>query len=612
VTLFARAVFVLLVAASFAAFFVAQRLKSAPPVARIRAITHQFSPNGDHRGDVARARIRVRRDDDVTVTVVGVDGSEVRRLVAGARARKDRPVRVTWDGTNADGQRARDGIYRLRVSLRKAGRAVTLEPGLRLDTVAPRPTVLVGGPDGSRWITGPVAGPVPFRVRVVSAAFPTQLRVLRTDQGAPREVAAFSLPPNVRTGQWDGRIAGAPAPAGTYLLVAAVRDRAGNVGTSTPLPPAPGAGRGQPGISVRTLLAQPPADRVRAGGPVAFAVDSRGRPYSWAIRRLGATKPRSKGKRKSGGALNLRAPSGPSGVYLLDLVAGRDETTVPFAVQATTSSRLLVVLPAITWFGRDQLDDDRDGLPNTLDNGGPAAYPRLLASGLPQDFSSQAPLLKFLDRQRIRYDLTTDLTLAVERSGLSNEREGVVLAGPLRWISTPLAQRLHRYVTGGGRLASFGTETLRRGVGIGRARLVRPTQPTASDPFGTRLRPQRRLPAAARPLQPLADEGATGLLTGVETLPGFTEVEESTPSGRVKVAVGALDEEAQRKAEAAGEPAPEPLPALALTEVGNGILIRVGLPQWGARLTGGVTAVEQVTRNIADILRGAKPKIRSF
>jgi hypothetical protein len=167
-------------------------------------------------------------------------------------------------------------------------------------------------------------------------------------------------------------------------------------------------------------------------------------------------------------------------------------------------------------------------------------------------------------------------------------------------------------VTGGGRLASFGTETLRRGVGIGRARLVRPTQPTASDPFGTRLRPRRRLPPGARSLQPLADEGATGLLTGVEALPGFTEVEESTPSGRVKAAVGAVDEDAQRKAEAAGEPAPEPLPALALTEVGKGILIRVGLPQWGARLTGGAIPVEQVTRNIADILRGAKPKIRSF
>jgi hypothetical protein len=613
VTLPARAVFVLLVGATFAAFFVAQRLKSSPPVAKIRAISHQFSPNGDHLRDKARIRIRVRRDDDVTISIVDAAGAEVKRLVAGMPAQRDRRVRVVWDGTTDAGARARDGIYRVRVSLRRAGRAATLEPGLRLDTVAPRPTLFAGGPDGTRWITGPVAGPVPFHVRVVSPRFRTLMRVLRTDQGAPREVAAFSLAPRVRDGTWDGTVAGAPAPPGTYLLVAAVRDRAHNVGTSAPLPPAPGEVRGQPGVSVRALLAQPPADPVRAGGPVEFAVDSRGRPYRWAIRRLGEARPRSKGKRKSGGALSLRAPKGPSGVYLLDLFAGKDTTTVPFAVQAPTASPLLVVLPAITWFGRDALDDDRDGLPNTLGGGGPAGYPRLLANGLPQDFSSQvAPLLKFLDRQKLRYDLTTDLTLGVQRSGLSSEREGVLLAGPMRWISTPLGQRLRRYVTGGGRLASFGAGTLRRGVGIGRSRLVRPTQPTDTDPFGTRLRPQRRLAGDLGALQPLADEGATGLLTGVETLPGFSEVEESDPSGRVQAAVGAVDTQAQQDAEAAGEQLPESYPALALTQVGKGIVIRVGLPQWGARLTARVTQAQQLTRNIVDILRGATPQIRSF
>jgi hypothetical protein len=613
VTLLARVVFVLLVGATFAAFFVAQRLKSSPPVARIGAISHQFSPNGDHRRDTARIRIRVRRDDDVTISIVDAADSEVKRLEGDVPARRDRPVRVAWDGTTDSGGRAREGLYRVRVSLRRAGRAVTLEPGLRLDTVAPRPTVFAGGPDGTKWITGPVAGPVPFRLRVVSPQFPTRMRVLRTDQGAAREVAAFSLPPRVREGVWDGKVAGAPAPPGTYLLVVAVRDRAGNVGTSAPLPPSPGDVRGQPGVSVRALLAQPPADPVRAGAPVQFAVDSRGRAFSWAIRRLGEARPRSKGKRKSGGELNLRAPTGPSGVYLLDVAAGKDATTVPFAVQAATASPLLVVLPAITWFGRDAVDDDRDGLPNTLDNGGPAGYPRLLAGGLPLEFSSQvAPVLKFLDRQKIRYDLTTDLTLGVERSGLSSEREGVLLAGPLRWISTPLGRRLRSYVTGGGRLASFGAGTLRRGVGIGRSRLVRPTQPTGTDPFGTRLRPQRRLPGVPAALQPLADEGATGLLTGVETLPGFTDVEESAPSGRVLAAIGAADPKAQQEAEAAGQPLPESYAALALTQVGKGIVIRVGLPQWGARLTARETQVQQLTHNIADILRGAKPQIRSF
>jgi len=80
----------------------------------------------------------------------------------------------------------------------------------------------------------------------------------------------------------------------------------------------------------------------------------------------------------------------------------------------------------------------------------------------------------------------------------------------------------------------------------------------------------------------------------------------------VRVALAAVDQAALAEAEAAGEPPPETYPALALTQVGKGMVIRVGLPQWGARLKAGALPVQQLTRNIADILRGAKPRIRTF
>ena len=623
-SLFARVVFVLLVAATFSAFFAAQRLKSAPPVATIKRITHHFSPNGDGRRDVARARIRVRKDDDVTISVVDDDGTEVRRLASAVAATNERSVRVRWDGRTATGAIAPEGAYRLRVSLRRGGRAVTLNPGLSIDITAPRPTVLAGGPDGTKWITGPVAGPVPFRVRVVSERFPTRMRVLRTDLGDPREVAGFTLPPGVREGEWDGQAGGAPAPPGTYQLVALVRDQAGNVGRSAP--DGPGPVRGQPGVSVRALLAQPPADPVRAGDPVKFAVDSRGRPYRWRIFRAGAgEEPRSvrrrrarrqepprKGRKPSGGELTVRAPEGPSGVYVLRVKSGSHATTVPFAVQGERAAPILVVLPAATWFGRDTLDDDRDGLPNTLENGSAAAYPRLLAGGLPSGFGTDvAALLAFLDEQKIHYDITTDLTLAASRSGLTGERQGVLLVGPFRWVSTELARRLRRYASEGGRVASFGADSLRRGVDIARDRLLRPLPPSDTDPFGTRLRPVRRIPRG-QSLQPIADEGDTGLLTGVESLPGVSEVEESEPSDRVRVALAAVDVAALEQAETAEEPLPEAYPALALSELGEGMVIRVGLPEWGAELRAGSVPVRQLTRNIADILRGAEPQIRSF
>jgi hypothetical protein len=187
----------------------------------------------------------------------------------------------------------------------------------------------------------------------------------------------------------------------------------------------------------------------------------------------------------------------------------------------------------------------------------------------------------------------------------------VLLAGPLRWISAEVARRLRRYVTDGGRLASFGADSMRRGVAVARDRLLRPLPPDDTDPFGTSFRRQRKLESAP-PLQPVADDPGTGLLTGVAELPGFSALEESEPSERVRVALAAIDQAALDAAEAADEELPPSYPALALTDVGEGIVIRVGLPEWGARLKQRSPPVQQLTRNIADILRGAEPAIRTF
>jgi len=106
VSLLARAVFVLLVVATFSAFFVAQRLKSAPTVANLRSISQHFSPNDDGRRDVARIRLRIRRDDDVTVSMVDDLGTEVKRLATAVPATPEEPLRLSWDGTANDGSDA--------------------------------------------------------------------------------------------------------------------------------------------------------------------------------------------------------------------------------------------------------------------------------------------------------------------------------------------------------------------------------------------------------------------------------------------------------------------------------------------------------------------------
>ena len=296
-------------------------------------------------------------------------------------------------------------------------------------------------------------------------------------------------------------------------------------------------------------------------------------------------------------------------------------------VQARERATMLVVVPAVTWLGTDPVDDPplRDGMPDTLDRagGGRVRWPRVFASedGRPSGFSAQvAPILRYLDRNRIRYDLTSDLDLSLSDTPRASDRKAVLLAGSLRWVTRPLARRLRRYVQEGGRLAMFGADSLRRGVTI-RANgaetageLLRPTQPSVEDPFGARLDPLRRT-KAAEAISQLAGDPAYGLFEGTGgTLEGFGAFEESAPpeeGGKATLlgAMGVAPPEPDPDAPA-DEPPPEPRYALTATRLGEkGLVIRVGLPEWTRRLK--EPPIAQVTRNIVDLLRGQEPRIRS-
>ena len=621
-TRLARVVFALLLAATFGAFFVAQRLKGAESVAEITRVKRFFSPNGDGRRDVNRIAFTVTEAGPVTVTIVDRDGERVRRLTDGIEARRGTPVRVVWDGRTDEGLRAPDGLYRMQVGLRRTGRTVIAAGSFNVDTTAPRPVVLSVKPP----IAGPVPGSFEIRARGVGTRRAPRFRILRTDVTPVSEVARFRGRAGSRRGVWNGLAGAKPAPPGTYMVVVAVRDRSGNEGTAPAvLPPVRGQVRGKPGITVRQITAQPPLEPVRAGERVEFFVDARRRSYRWSIRRVGIAHPVKKGSAVPGRTLAVRAPRDASGAYLLQLRSGRYSARVPFLVQAPERARLLVVVPAISWLGVDKVDDDGDGLPDTLEAGGPVEWPRVLAGdqGLPATFADQtAPLLVFLDRARIRYDLTSDIALARSRDPRATDREGVVLAGSLRWVPRALARRLRRYVEDGGRLASFGTESLRRGVRVGPNRLTRPTQPTPTDPFGARLEPLTRPRAgepggAPVPLTALADDPALGLLTGSDgVVDAFGRLEESQARvelrrAKVVMALGQDVTEAERaEAEAEGEQPRPALPALTATRLEKGYVVRVGLTDWVKR-TEVDREVAQITRNIIDVLRRVKPRLRS-
>ena len=157
----------------------------------------------------------------------------------------------------------------------------------------------------------------------------------------------------------------------------------------------------------------------------------------------------------------------------------------------------------------------------------------------------------------------------------------MLLAGSERWISRSYARRLRRYVSEGGRLASFGIESMRRGVTLlhnderTAGRLVRPTQPAVQDPFGTRFEDVRRTREPVT-LTLIGGDAAYPLLLGFDgALGGFSVLEESElptgeRGGELLAALGVETLTEEETQEVPEELPPEPLPALASTRARRG------------------------------------------
>ena len=466
----------------------------------------------------------------------------------------------------------------------------------------------------------PGAGPIQIEVGSVSRRLTKRARIYRIDGGEPHVVAQLPAVTDTRTLQWDGRINGKPAPIGQYLVQVTARDRAGNDGTSpATVPPERGSARGVPGLTIRGVAAEPPVHPVTAGTRVTINVDARGKPYQWTLRRLGAARAVRRGQSKARQPVRLTAPQGDSGLYLLKVTAGPYATTVPVLVQSRERARMLVVVPTMTWTGTEPVDEEHDGVLNTFATGAPVSWPRVQPAGLPSNLTSfVAPLLKFLDRAGVRYDLTSDLDLALSRSPRASDRPGVLLLGPERWIPRGYARRLRQYVLDGGRLASIGADSLRRGITL-RAntpqtagRMLRPTQPSATDPFGIHYQPLRTTRSPVT-LTLIDGDVNYGLLEGFDgTLSGFRELEETDApaNGRGKMLAALGVETAPADPDAVPDQLPAPArPAIAATQLGKGTMIRIGLPEWAQKL--GDRQVAQITLNVADLLRHMKARIHT-
>lgn len=119
------AIFALLVVASFAAFFVAQRLKHVPTAVQQLYTDQFFYPSGGGAPRSEGISFQIERPDLVTVEIINLAGADVATLKQGYRLSAYRTLSVSWNGRLGAGRKGRpvgapahEGEYRVRVVLK--------------------------------------------------------------------------------------------------------------------------------------------------------------------------------------------------------------------------------------------------------------------------------------------------------------------------------------------------------------------------------------------------------------------------------------------------------------------------------------------------------------
>ena len=595
-----RAAFAVLVLATVGSFFLAQQLKSEfPLVIRFVAQPGAISPNADGYSDVSRVGFDLSERAKVSFSILDSDGNEVRRIVDGRTLPGDIKHRFYWDAKDSSGRPVPDGTYHMRLVRRDEGRVVNSLKEIKVDREAPR--VMLESATPGVIATGRGERPrVRIRYRGPKNEHP-EFRVFRTDDGPPRVVLRFRGDES-RSAVWNGNLRGRPAADGDYAFTVTVRDRAGNRSVAPRDIPTPESARAGTAVSVRRLTLSGPLDVVPAGALARLEVGPVDTTFRFALSRLGSTRTLRKGRR-IGGRLRVRVPRrARTGIYLVRVRARGRRAVWPLVVGglpatrgALGRARPLVVLPALTWQALNRVDDDRDGFPDTLATAPRVRLDRPFARGrLPAGLRSGVePLLRFLDRERLPYDLTTDLALARREGPSLGNAGGVAFAGSERWVPEPLARRMRDYVRRGGRVVVFGEDSFRRTAQLARSTFGDPSAARRETVFGERISQVR---TSRAPL--VVDDDRIRLFRGLDRFVGdFTLFERSD----------GLAADARLLASAGRDP---DRPAFVAYRLGRGLVVRPGTPQWTSELSERRFAVEvpRVTARVWRLLPRGGPR----
>jgi hypothetical protein len=273
-----------LLVATAAAFAVTERLKlTKSPLMPGTKVSKVLSPTCSCARSRANIRIKLRRPDLLTVTVLDARKQPVRTLVEGVDARRGLNF-FHWDGRTDGNVLARDGTFYAEVHLANQHQTIVLPNRIELDTTKP----LVKNVTLNREEFSPDGDGQADFVRIkYELSKPAHVlvyldghRILRTLAHQPSGSVS-----------WYGVANGSELPAATYTLEVGARDLAGN---STPV-----ADRWRVHVRIRFVQLASHRLTVSAGGRFEIGVSADATRYSWQL-----------GKRKgvaSGPVLRLRA-----------------------------------------------------------------------------------------------------------------------------------------------------------------------------------------------------------------------------------------------------------------------------------------------------------------
>jgi hypothetical protein len=256
-----------LLIATAAAFAITERLKLTKSAVYGTLVSPALSPVC--RCDTARATIffKLRRADDVTVSILTADKGQVATLAARHLPRG--PVALQWNGHNDANARVADGTYRVRIHLANQHQTIDLPNRILLDTKAPEIVSAVPNRD----IFSPDKDHQADFVRI-EYELSKQAHVALYLGSTLVLYSKARIKGSVR---WYGTTPTGPLKPGTYTLTVGATDLTGN---STPV-----AKRARMRLEIRFIQLASARIVAHAGKPFVIGVSTDAKRYTWKLGR---------------------------------------------------------------------------------------------------------------------------------------------------------------------------------------------------------------------------------------------------------------------------------------------------------------------------------------